>query len=108
MHPGPDQTHLTLLALAVICAERIWALAARIITFFDRRALANKKIRALEAKRAKCVPSRTRVKLPIAAGGPVPKKSKYFSPAHSTLALTAGKWQTRQFKIPRPQGRFRS
>jgi hypothetical protein len=72
MHPSPDQMHFALVAMAVIyVAERIWKLTAKIITFFDKRSVVNKK--AFEDKRAKCVPSKTRAKLPIAAGGPLPK-----------------------------------
>ena len=73
MHPSPDQTHFALVALAVIyVAERIWTLTAKIITFFDKRSVASKKV--LQDKRRKYVPSRTRAKLPIAAGGPLPKQ----------------------------------
>ena len=72
MRPSPDQTHFALVALAVIyVAERIWTLTAKIITFFDKRSVAKKK--ALEDKGTKCVPPKTRAKLPIAAGGPLPK-----------------------------------
>ena len=72
MHPRPDQMPFALFAaMAVIyVAERTWKLTARIITFFDKRS-ANRKV--LEEKRAKSVPSKTRDKLPIAAGGPLPK-----------------------------------
>jgi hypothetical protein len=70
MHPSPDQTHFVLVALAVIyVAERIWILAAKIITFFDKRSVVKKKV--LEDKRAKCVPSKARAKVPIAVGGPL-------------------------------------
>jgi hypothetical protein len=73
MHPSPDQTHFALVALAVIyVAERIWTLTAKIITFFDKRSVGSKKV--LQDKRRKYVPSRTRAKLPIAAGGPLPKQ----------------------------------
>ena len=76
------------IALAVILiAERTWALAAKIIRFLDRRAAAKKGPRGRGPKqppqapfgfprpvRAR-VPSKTRFKLPIAAGGPLPNKS---------------------------------
>ena len=56
--------------MAVIyVAERIWTLTAKIITFFDKRSVAKKKV--LEDKRRKCATAKTRVKLPIAAGGPL-------------------------------------
>jgi hypothetical protein len=72
MHPSPDQIHFALVALAAIyVADRIWTLAAKIFTFFDKRSVANKKV--LEDERAKCVPPKTRAELPIAAVGPLPK-----------------------------------
>jgi hypothetical protein len=72
MHPSPDQMHFALVALtAIYVADRIWTLAAKIITFFDKRSCANKKV--LEDKCVKCVPPKTRAKLPIAVGGPLPK-----------------------------------
>lgn len=74
MHPSPDHMQFALVALSVIyVAEKIWVLTAKIITFFDRRAAADKKIRALEDKRAGWVSSKTQVKLPIAAGGHLPE-----------------------------------
>jgi hypothetical protein len=72
MHPSPDQTLFVLVALAVInVAERIWVLTAKIITFFDKRSVAKKKVH--EDKKGKRVPPKPRAKLPLATGGPLPK-----------------------------------
>jgi len=62
-------------AMAVIyVAERMWTLTVKIITFFDKRSVTKKN--ALEDKRAKRVPPENRGKLPIAAGGPLPRNQK--------------------------------
>jgi len=78
MRPSPDQTQFVLVALAVIyVAERTWRLVARIITFFDKRSGAKKKM--LGDEQTKCAPSETQAKLPIVVGGPLPKNQKHFS-----------------------------
>ena len=74
MHPSPDQTQFALLALSVIyIAEKIWMLVAKIIAFFDKRATAKKRLHAITTKRTECARHGTHVKLPIAAGGSLPK-----------------------------------
>ena len=65
MHPSPETQFVAM--LVIYFAERIWVLVAKIITFFDKRSVAKKKL--LEDKQRKCVPSKTQAKLPIAAGG---------------------------------------
>jgi len=97
MHPGPDQTQFALVALAVIhVAERIWALTAKIIRFFDKRS-ANRKV--LEDKRAKRVPLKARAKLPIAAGGPLPKNQN----TSRRTAPPASKEKVRKLFSPGPE-----
>lgn len=73
MHPSPDHMQFALIALSVIyVAERIWALTAKIITFFDKRSATSKKGPKQSGPQA---PSETHVKLPIAAGGSLPNKA---------------------------------
>jgi hypothetical protein len=73
MHPSPDHMQFALMALsAIYVAERLWLLVAKIIAFFDKRAAANKKIQVAGREGAESK-HKTRGKLPIAAGGPLPK-----------------------------------
>jgi hypothetical protein len=82
MRPSVDQTHFALAALAVIyVAEQMWTLTAKIISFFDKRSVANKKLP--EDKRAKRVPSKTRAKLPILGHQPHPQKPIAASNPHA-------------------------
>src|SRR5260370_40801624 len=65
MHSSPDQTYFLLVAMSVIyVAERIWTLTSKIITFFDKRSVANRK--PLKGKGTNCLPPKGRAKLPIA------------------------------------------
>jgi hypothetical protein len=73
MHPSPDNMQFALIALsAIYVAERLWLLIARIIAFFDKRAATNKKIQMVDGK-AEESKHKTHQKLPLAAGGPLPK-----------------------------------
>src|SRR5712692_6360457 len=91
MHSSPDQTHVLLVAMSVIyVAERIWTLTAKIITFFDKRSVANRK--PLKDKGTKCLPPKTQAKLLIAAGGPLPRNqnsSRQTAPPARNAALLA-------------------
>src|SRR5260370_3204889 len=91
MHSSPDQTYFLLVAMSVIyVAERIWTLTSKIITFFDKRSVANRK--PLKGKGTNCLPPKGRAKLPIAVGGPLPRNqnsSRRTAPPATNAALLA-------------------
>jgi hypothetical protein len=89
MHPSPDHMQFALIALsAIYVAERLWLLIAKIIAFFDKRAAANTKIQVPPVKEAESK-QRTRQKLPLAAGGPLPKprSTSYRRDSHAPTQL---------------------